>query len=284
MSVRRALFRKLKFAGWLFLISLVVVSILGACVAYFGKITPYRYPPTLPHEAVSFPSQAPDRLELGGWLFTANSPKAVVIVHGWSGNRARLTPLAEHLNQHGFNVLTFDLRGGTGRNTYGQREAQDLAGAVMWLQESRGFSPNEISVVGNSVGGAAATLYAAEHPVRKLVLISPILDVPTTKRTILRDYHFILPGLYALGSSAFEHIVFGVNPPSPIKTLPQVAAPTLILHGTNDELSPVEQVATLPQSTTVTVQLIEGGSHTFFDDDMQETQCYMQQIRAFLER
>lgn len=196
-------------------------------------------------------------------------------------------PLAEYLNEHGFNVLTFDLRGGTGQNTYGEREAGDVASAVAWLQDTMGYTSNNLAIVGNSIGGAAATLYTASHQVSSLVLVSPILDISSTKRAILHDAHFIFPGLYAYGASLIERIAFNVKPIDAKTVLPNVNVPTLLMYGTSDKIAPASVVtklqATLSPSAPVYFLSVPDGSHTFLDDDMIGRQEYTEQIYSFIQ-
>lgn len=277
-----------KLSGWLFASSLLVVSFLGAYYGLKGGTQPYKGYPTQTYEEVSFTSDADDQLTLGGWFFPAGSEQVVVIVHGWAGNRARLLQLAEYLQRQDLNVLTFDVRGSTGHNTYGQNESQDVASAVDWLQSEKDYEPAEITILGNSIGGTASVIYAADQPVGKLVLLSPVLDVGATKWTVLRDKTLILPRLYAMGATLVEQVVFGVKPTNPKDVLERLTMPTLVLHGTDDEISPVSTIETAEQKlkalerTNIEFIYAPNARHAFLDDDAANGYPYSQLIVAFI--
>ena len=69
------------------------------------------------------------------------------------------------------------------------------------------------TIIGSSLGGLMATLFAVEHPgqVRKLVLLAPALTLP----------------------------IFSENLPEPL------SIPTIIIHGTRDDIVPLEPVREL---------------------------------------
>ena len=279
----------IRLTWWLFAVSFLIISALGAYFGTKGSTQPYRGYPTQPYEEVSFTSIG-DELNLGGWFFPTDSKQVVVIVHGWAGNRARLLTLAEYLQRQGLNVLTFDLRGGSGRNSYGQRESQDVAGAVDWLYRSKGFGFDQITVLGNSIGGAASLVYTAKHPVGKLVLLSPVIDIGATKWTVLKSRTYLLPRLYAMGATFVEQIFLGIKPTNPKDVLNEITVPTLVIHGTSDELAPIQTIydaeAKLGQEghRNFTFVYVPDARHTFLDDDAAGGYIYSKLIADFIHR
>ncbi len=81
------------------------------------------------------------------------------------------------------------------------------------------------TIVGSSFGGLMGALYACRQPsrVRKLVLLAPALIWPD----------------------------FAVSPPAP------VGVPTVIYHGTRDELVPIEAVRELARRTFLNLEFHE---------------------------
>ncbi len=223
------------------------------------------------------------------WFFPADSDQVAVIVHGWAGNRARLLVMAEFLQRQNINVLTFDLRGGTGRNTYGQRESEDLAAAVAYVTSTKKFDSQNVTVIGNSMGGAASIVYAASHDIGKLVLVSPVVDINLTKWKVLKDRNYIMPSVYAAGASLVERTIFNVRPINPKDVYAQITEPTLLIHGTNDELSPIESIYTLQDSlkvkskTNTQFVIVAGAKHTFLDSDKQNNFVYTTRIANFIK-
>lgn len=134
------------------------------------------------YEDVHFPAQ--DGLRLSGWFIpavnTARDGAAVVLVHGWRWNRlgtmsddmlsgldgsrpVDLLRLAYKLHQEGYHVLMFDLRN-HGESaaappvTFGWQEANDLLGAVAYLNGRSEVNKDRIGAVGFSMG-ANTVLY-----------------------------------------------------------------------------------------------------------------------------
>ncbi|MCB9422712.1 MAG: alpha/beta fold hydrolase [Ardenticatenaceae bacterium] len=133
-------------------------------------------------EDIHFPAQ--DGIRLSGWFVPAADTKrdgaTVVIVHGWTWNRLGLTAddwfsglegsrpvdllrLAYKLHQEGYHVLMFDLRNhGESADappvTFGWQEANDLLGALAYLNGRSEVNPDRIGTVGFSMG-ANTVLY-----------------------------------------------------------------------------------------------------------------------------
>lgn len=130
------------------------------------------------YENVTFPSatQVSDAtLTLHGFFIpTQGNPETasatVIIVHGIGACRrdpAMLT-VAGMLHSAGFNTLVIDLRNmgdsdsDNGRMGAGGKEYRDVIGAIDYLVDTRGLSPEHIGVMGFSMGAATALITAGE--------------------------------------------------------------------------------------------------------------------------
>jgi pimeloyl-ACP methyl ester carboxylesterase len=99
---------------------------------------------------------------------------AVVMLHGFGSSLFTWEPWAKALSEH-FRVIRFDLPGFglTGPDPSGNysdtRGLQVLAGLMAEL------SVQEATLIGNSMGGKIAWMFAAEHPERvsRLILVAP---------------------------------------------------------------------------------------------------------------
>lgn len=138
----------------------------------------------LDYETVQFPAR--DGVRLSGWFIPAHERtkrdgSTVVLVHDWGWNRlgdaagsllasvsantpVELLRLAHFLHYEGLNVLMFDLRNhGESASqppvTFGQQEADDLLGALAFLEARDDVDAGRIGVVGFSMG-ANTLLYA----------------------------------------------------------------------------------------------------------------------------
>ena len=98
----------------------------------------------------------------------------IVMIHGFGANKDNWTRLAGHLTDD-FNVYAIDLPGHGDSSKpldIGYR-LQDQAGYVAQILEA--LSVDDVHIVGNSMGGAIAALYAAQYPgnVKSGVLFDP---------------------------------------------------------------------------------------------------------------
>jgi pimeloyl-ACP methyl ester carboxylesterase len=118
----------------------------------------------LKFEEVAF--KAPDGVPLAGWWVPAADAKGtVVLVHGLNRSRIEMVRKTPFLNHRGWNALLFDLRhhGASGGevSSFGHFEKDDVHAAVEW---ARAHAAGPVVLWGVSLGGASATLAAADDP------------------------------------------------------------------------------------------------------------------------
>jgi dipeptidyl aminopeptidase/acylaminoacyl peptidase len=152
------------------------------------------------YEEIQFPAR--DGLRLSGWFIPAanrgsgETSGSLIIVHGWPWNRlgtladdvmsdlpgsspVNLLELAHGLHHLNYDVLMFDLRN-HGRSasaipvSFGMNEANDLLGALDYLEGRDDIDSDKIGVVGFSMG-ANTLLYALPQTdiVRAAVAVQP---------------------------------------------------------------------------------------------------------------
>jgi Hydrolases of the alpha/beta superfamily len=117
-----------------------------------------------------------DGLRLHGWLLHRDRPSHVMLlVHGNAGNLTHRAQFAQQLSErYSASVLTFDYRG------YGRSEGTptipgllaDARAARTLLAERAQMSPQEIILIGESLGGAIAVDLAANDGARAMILQS----------------------------------------------------------------------------------------------------------------
>jgi dienelactone hydrolase len=96
-------------------------------------------------------------------------PPAIVLLHGFSGDRVIMSTLARRIAENGYAVLAIDFRGhGANRNPIGDGGDGDLRpdvkAAVDYLRESRLVNGSQIAVIGHSMGSGAALDFATHEP------------------------------------------------------------------------------------------------------------------------
>jgi pimeloyl-ACP methyl ester carboxylesterase len=202
------------------------------------------------------------RGDLKGWWCAASGWRiAVVLIHGWAGNREeRWVPfamLARALGQNGISVLLFDLGYVGGRRMYsgGPREAEDVLQAARWVQERCGLP---VVLWGFSAGGHAALLAAHRDP-----------ELPMA---VIADSAFPDPGAMVASRAArvlhLPVVLLNLAPRllpllvgAAAEPLTGGAVPTLLIHGSEDREVPVVAARRLQQRTGARLHIVEGAGH-----------------------
>ncbi|UBU16450.1 alpha/beta hydrolase [Nonomuraea gerenzanensis] len=251
-----------------------------------------------------------DGLHLAGTLVTPAEPPshAVVLVHGGGVTREEggfFTRLARGLSDVGLASLRFDLRG-HGDSEGRQEELtlsailNDIRVALRHVSDATGAG--ELTLLGTSFTGGITAYYAAKCPdeISRLVLFNPRLNYKERtidSRPFWQNDHLTDEAAsqlssqgYLLHSSALKHgraiynEVFWLRPH---EALGEVAAPTLIVHGTKDTFVPVEASrAAVPQfRAPCRLVEIDGAQHGFaVHDDPQYLDPQSQEWQAFVIR
>ncbi|MBV9448664.1 MAG: alpha/beta fold hydrolase [Streptosporangiaceae bacterium] len=232
----------------------------------------------------------------------------VVMVHGGGVTREEggfFTRLAGGLGEVGVASLRFDLRG------HGESEGRqedltlatilnDIRVALEYVGEAT--SARRLSLLGASFAGGVCAYYAARRPgeLDRLVLLNPQLDYKQrtidsrpywtddqldeeTARQLERDgFIQFTPTLRHGRPILNEAFWFDV-----LAVLPEVTAPTLVVHGTKDTFVPVEASRSAMERFTAKHKLveIEGAQHGFaMHDDPQYLNPQSQEWQAFVIR
>jgi len=273
----------------------LVVSIGGAEI--FTKsanrqpspITPTYY--NLGFSNVSFPA-ADDNLTIRGWFVPAESERAIIVLHGKDGDRVSWLEPSVPLARNGFNLLLIDLRGhgaSDGSNfSYGQYEQRDVIGAVNYLK-GRGFKPEHIGVLGESMGAAVGLLAMARTPDIKAMVadssyaeLEPELEhaFPILTGGLLPN--FFLPGMLLTASVLHGIDVNQVRPQEAVKQLN--GRSLLLIHGAQDGLIPVENIYKLKAAAGANAEtwVVPGANHV----EAQKLQHaeYVRRTLAFFQR
>jgi len=247
----------------------------------------------LPYETVQFPAR--DGFRVAGWFVPSPSsqeaPKpAVMVVHGWQWNRlgyaadnlladltgskqVNLLGLIKSLHNDGYHVLAIDLRNhGQSASappvTFGQSEAKDILGAVAYLHGRAEIAPEQIGVIGFSMGANAA-LFALPQTdgIRALIAVQPTTPGVFAGRFSAQQFGLLAGYISAVAGLLYR--LFGGPPLSSIR--PAFAAggvgetPVLFVQGTGDAWGTVEDVSVIAEQTPHTSQLLFVNTRHRFD-------------------
>lgn len=176
----------------------------------------------------------------------------VIICHGFIGSKVGVNRLfvktAENLAQN-YAVLRFDYKGcGESSGNYGENELTGLISQTMaaidYGSSLDGIDPEEIILLGHSLGGAVALLTAVrDSRVKKLILWSaaanPFEDIVNIvgrdQYDRLQEESYVDYLGYPLTSRFFDSL----SEFAPLKELRCFSGDVLIVHGTGDAEIPV---------------------------------------------
>ncbi len=194
--------------------------------------------PDFPVQTVHFTSPN-GRLE--AWYARPTGPPqgAVALFHGYGSSKSQLGYVAGYFRQLGYVVLMVDLAGNgnsAGRHTtVGYREAEDVAAAVRWLQDSA--KHQTLILYGISMGAVAILRAEAKLGIRPTanVLECPYGSMRQTAYNRFRSMHvppFPLADLLVFwGGVQNGFWAFGLRGEDYAR---RVQVPTLLLWGTAD--------------------------------------------------
>ena len=282
---------------FLTLILVIGALLTGLAALNFGLRCSLRAPRIAPTASLAqqgltghqvwLPTQRGKRLS--GWLLPgapAIPSPAVIVLHGWGANAEMMLPLARPLQAAGFTVLLIDARnhGASDADNFSSmpRFAEDLDAAIDWLKTRPEAIPEQIAVIGHSVGAAAALLSASRRNDLAGVISLAAFAHPATmmRRWLAAKRMPYLPlGWYVL--HYVQHVIgHRFDAIAPLNTLPRVACPVLLVHGADDRTIPVADAhALLARGRPGAVQLrVYPGEH----DSTDELQRHSAELVAFL--
>ena len=245
-------------AGLLVLVAAVYVGILSYMTVHQDE---FIFEPSVTSgtlgEAGVFAAEADIRTADGETLRAwyrapGRSAPLVIFLHG---NKGSLITYADRINAYlsaGFGVLAIDYRGfGNSSGVPSLDGVIEDGRAALAFADRNGIPQARIALHGQSLGGMVATQLAAETDVGAVVLEAPfaLLTAAATDR-----YWFLIPALVA------PLIDGGIDP---VEVIPSVEEPLLVMHGTDDAITPIAAGRAVQAAAPNAQPLlaVEGGTH-----------------------
>ena len=212
---------------------------------------------------------ASDGVRLSGWyLPLADARGTVLFCHGNAGNISNLIAVAQDAHRLGLGILLFDYRG------YGQSEGtpseegthRDAEAAWNYLVQEAGLAPDQIAIIGRSLGGPIAARLARDKTPAALFLEETFTSIPE----LGRDLYPIFP----------VSLLVRYEYPT-LEYLKQVQCPVLISHSREDMFivfahgQRLYEAANQPKAFTE----LRGGHSSAFSEDAA---MYEAGVEAFL--
>jgi alpha-beta hydrolase superfamily lysophospholipase len=270
---------------------IVVVAGLGASW-WLGSELVRPAPRRVPLPA-DFPAQirtipGEGRAIAAWWVDGGERAPAVVLAHSIRADRSSMVSRARLLRRHGFSVLLIDLQahGETPGEaiTLGRREAADVRAALTWLR--REHPRRRVGVIGSSLGGAAVVLGAQPAGFDAVVLeaVYPRVGRAIENRIRLRlgPLAPVLTPLLLAQIPIRLHI--GVRDLEPVRSIGRLGAPVLIVAGSEDRHTTLEESRELFQAAAQPKELwvVRGANHQDFLSF--DPSGYESAVVAFLKR
>lgn len=287
----------------------------GACIFLFAAQSKFIFFPTRAIETT------PDDVQLGYqdvWLPISSKNGAVQSVHGWwipasqtpptppllrggerkaapvpplnkgglggvvlylHGNGLNVGANVEHANRFhrlDLSVFLIDYRG------YGQSQGdfptesqvyQDAQLAWDYLVKKRGINPNQIYIYGHSLGGAIAIDLAVRHPEAAGLIVEGSFTSTRAMVDFQKGLYWMFP-IDLLLTQRFDSI----------SKVDRLQMPVLFIHGTADNIVPVEMGRKLFDATPEPKQLyiVPGAGHNNLAEFAGAE--YLQRVRQFLSQ
>ena len=266
-------------------------STMSGCMLWGPARATIPVPPVpLSAENVSFHSGSGSTIR--AWLARGRSGGgAVLLLHGVGSNRTSMLARAELFHNEGFTVLAPDFQAhgeSTGDVvTFGARESLDAQAALRFLE--RAVPGERVGVIGVSMGGAASLLGPGPLAVNAFVLESVYPTIRQAVRDRLGTWLGPLGPIGKLFTPAVLGIVgseIGVSESElePIQRIGAVHAPVLVIAGTEDPYTPLDEAKALYARAPEPKSFwpVKGAGHEdLFAFAGQE---YARRVSAFLEQ
>jgi uncharacterized protein len=251
--------------------AIVIVVITVSWVAGSGLLDPAhrdigRPPLDLEASNVSLVSRSGSLIH--GWLSHGTAGKgAVLLLHGTRGDRRDMVSRAEFLRGRGFSLLLIDFQAhGETRGeqaTFGDRESYDVVAAIQYLHHQ--LPGERIGVLGISMGAVAFVLADGRPQVNAVVLEGMY---PTIQQGVANRLRL---SLGPLGPMLAPLVMLQLQPRlriepgrlRPIDRMSRIGAPLLIVNGTLDDYTSIQDARALYDAASAPKALwaVEGAGH-----------------------
>jgi alpha-beta hydrolase superfamily lysophospholipase len=257
--------RPFRIPGWLIALFLVTALILAGAFLFIYQVMPGKVAESLVkatqarHAPLKNPGQfglkyqdvefhTADGISLKGWWIPASVKKplgTVILTHGAFHNRDQILTRAVFLQEAGYQVLAFDLRGhgesGPSPLSGGLLEAGDFTAATDFLNQKH-WVKKPLVLFGFSLGAICALRAGAADPVDAVIADSPLPNVKSyvSRKTIGAPFAK-LPGFLLKCLQAYD-LVTGLHLEEKDLDLAPVmkqitSVPVMLFSGEKDDLA-----------------------------------------------
>ena len=220
------------------------------------------------------PLRSTKKITISAWdIKPNNSDQYVLFLHGMAQNVSNYQNLYKQVNKQSIGIFAVEYRGYGANHPANFSEDKlrhDVEVAYKYLTEKKGIKPENITVIGHSLGGALATNFASKHPdIKSLILICPIVNAAKIGEKFALNK--------TLGEGIPPSVKNFTNKIKPLNWLYSLRlssllkmksnkVPTYIIQSKNDVVTPLGSARTLAkvakrQGVLQDIQVLESGGH-----------------------
>ena len=236
-----------------FIVAVAVYLLLTLFLTYLVHQIPRRPVQDRPDWGLVKDIQIPaaDGGSLEVWIVEPEGPSrgTVLLAHGWSRNRDRMTARAGIFGKLGFKTVIHSARdhgnSTPNRSMNAFRFAEDIEAVLNWLDEP-------VLLYGHSAGAAGAILAASRHPdrIRLLFLEGCYAHTKEGLRSLYRSVNPVFGLLFGPMIVFWMDIYYGfqMDAINPVRLARTINVPVLIIHGEKDQSFPLQNAWRLRDS------------------------------------
>ena len=220
------------------------------------------------------PLRSTKKITISAWdIKPNNSDQYVLFLHGMAQNVSNYQNLYKQVNKQNIGIFAVEYRGYGANHQANFSEDKlrhDVEIAYKYLTEKKGIKPENITVIGHSLGGALATNFASKHPdIKSLILICPIVNAAKIGEKFALNK--------TLGEGIPPSVKDFTNKIKPLNWLYSLRlssllkmksnkVPTYIIQSKNDVVTPLGSARTLAkvakrQGVLQDIKVLESGGH-----------------------
>jgi fermentation-respiration switch protein FrsA (DUF1100 family) len=258
----------------IYLVLLVALALFQRTFIYFPHTleATYTFPPYVPELEEVFIACEDGATIHGIYAPAGRSTPVILIFHGNAGNITHRYFLVQGFHQLNYPVFLIDYHG------YGKSEGTpsevnlylDGRAALKWLKEEKGVAPNQIVLLGKSLGSGVAVELATKKSFKGVILETPVSSIASVAR------------------SHFPYNCFPVNfllrdKYDNLSKIASVRSPVIFIHGTRDSIVGKRESEKLFEKANnpKELYLVEGADHNDVQD--VEPQKYWERVSRWIE-
>jgi esterase/lipase len=191
-------------------------------------------------DAVDF--EVPGLGKREGWFFPGlRGAPTIVLCHGYESSRGELLTLVSALQDHQYNVFTFDFAahgGNAGVTTLGYREADEVRAAINVLAARNDIDPARFGVWGYNLGAYAALREAENDKRIRALILDSVYDEPKQMVKVGVEHNGLggFPFMVRSAELSFAYLNHDhrSDPPLSRKLITLTGVPTLFIQALDD--------------------------------------------------